>query len=137
MSPDTLYEKRYVEVAKTSEIEPGQLKHVEIEKKEILIANIDGKFYSLDDRCSHMNASLAKGKVIGKDVVCAFHAAKFNIPSGAVVNPAVMSPLPLDQLPPQIKSYFESVGPLMMSIKTYDQKTYGLKIEDGKILVAV
>jgi nitrite reductase/ring-hydroxylating ferredoxin subunit len=137
MSSDTLYEKRYVEVAKTNEIEPGQLKHVEVEKKEILIANIDGKFYSLDDRCSHMNASLAKGKVIGGDVVCAFHAAKFNISSGGMVNPAVMSPLPMDQLPPQIKSYYESVGPIMMSIKTYDQKTYGLKIEDGKILVAV
>ena len=137
MSSDTLYEKRYVEVAKTNEIEPGQLKHVEVEKKEILIANIDGKFYSLDDRCSHMNASLAKGKVIGSDVVCAFHAAKFNISTGNMVNPAVMSPLPMDQLPPQIKSYYESVGPLMMSIKTYDQKTYGLKIEDGKILVAV
>jgi nitrite reductase/ring-hydroxylating ferredoxin subunit len=84
MSSDTLYEKRYVEVAKTNEIEPGQLKHVEVEKKEILIANIDGKFYSLDDRCSHMNASLAKGKVIGSDVVCAFHAAKFNIPTGGM-----------------------------------------------------
>ena len=137
MSSDPLYEKRYIEVAKTNEIGPGQLKHVEVEKKEILIANIDGKFYSLDDRCSHMNASLAKGKVIGSDVVCAFHAAKFNLPTGDMVNPAVMAPLPMDQLPPQIKSYYESVGPLMMSIKTYDQKTYGLKIEDGKILVAV
>ena len=137
MSSDPLYEKRYIEVAKTNEIEPGQLKHVEVEKKEILIANIDGKFYSLDDRCSHMNASLAKGKVIGSDVVCAFHAAKFNLPTGHMVNPAVMSPLPMDQLPPQIKSYYQSVGPLMMSIKTYDQKTYGLKIEDGKIFVAV
>ena len=84
-----------------------------------------------------MNASLAKGRVIGSDVVCAFHAAKFNISTGGMVNPAVMSPLPMDQLPPQIKSYYESVGPLMMSIKTYDQKTYGLKIEDGKILVAM
>jgi nitrite reductase/ring-hydroxylating ferredoxin subunit len=137
MTSDTLYEKRYVEVAKTNEIEPGQLMHVEVEKKEILIANIDGKFYSLDDRCSHMNASLAKGRVIGSNVVCAFHAAKFNISTGSMVNPAVMSPLPMDQLPPQIKSYYESVGPLMMSIKTYDQKIYGLKIEDGKILVAV
>ena len=118
MSSDTLYEKRYLEVAKTNEIGPGQLKHVEVEKKEILIANIDGKFYSLDDRCSHMNASLAKGKVIGNNVVCAFHAAKFNLSIGGMVNPAVMSRLPMDQLPQQIKSYFESVGLLMMGIKT-------------------
>lgn len=137
MSSDTLYEKRFVEVAKTHEIEPGQLKHVEIEGKEILISNIDGKFYSLDDRCSHMNASLAKGKVIGKDIVCAFHGAKFNVETGAVVSSAVMSPLPLDQFPPPIRTYFEGIGPLMMDIKTYNQKTYGLKIEDEKILVGI
>ena len=34
MNSNTLYEKRYVEVAKTNEIEPGQLKHVEVEKKK-------------------------------------------------------------------------------------------------------
>jgi nitrite reductase/ring-hydroxylating ferredoxin subunit len=137
MSSDTLYEKRFVEVAKTYEIEPGQLKHVEIDGKEILISNIEGKLYSLDDRCSHMNASLAKGKVMDKDIVCAFHGAKFNVETGAVVNSAVMSPLPLDQFPPPIRSYFESIGPLMMDIKTYNQKTYGLKIEDEKILVGI
>jgi nitrite reductase/ring-hydroxylating ferredoxin subunit len=42
--------KRYVEVAKTNEIEPGQLKHVEVEKQEILIANIDGTFSLLQNK---------------------------------------------------------------------------------------
>jgi nitrite reductase/ring-hydroxylating ferredoxin subunit len=74
-----------------------------------------------------MNASLAKGKVVGKDIVCAFQAAKFNIGTDALINPAVMSSLPLDQFPQQIRSYYERIGPLMMGIKTYNQKTCGLK----------
>jgi phenylpropionate dioxygenase-like ring-hydroxylating dioxygenase large terminal subunit len=65
----------YLEVAKTHEIQPGQLKHDEVDGEEILISNINGKYYCLDDRCSHMNASLTKGRVVGKDIVCTFHAA--------------------------------------------------------------
>jgi nitrite reductase/ring-hydroxylating ferredoxin subunit len=84
-----------------------------------------------------MNASLAKGKVEGKDIVCAFHAAKFNIGTDALINPAIMSSLPLDQFRQQIRSYYERIGPLMMGIKTYNQKTFGLKIDGDKILVGM
>ena len=50
--------EEYVEVAKTNEIANRQMKHVEVKGEEILIANIDGKFYALNDRCAHMNALL-------------------------------------------------------------------------------
>jgi hypothetical protein len=44
-APTTAVEE-YVEVAKTNEISNRQMKHVEVKGKgkEILIANIDGKF---------------------------------------------------------------------------------------------
>ena len=37
----------YVEVAKVDEIPSGKMKHVEVNRKEIMIANLDGKFYAL------------------------------------------------------------------------------------------
>jgi nitrite reductase/ring-hydroxylating ferredoxin subunit len=46
----------YVEAAKVSEISQGHMKHIEINGKEIVIANLDGKFYAFADRCGHMNA---------------------------------------------------------------------------------
>jgi nitrite reductase/ring-hydroxylating ferredoxin subunit len=50
-------QSEFVEVAKVNEIPPGKMKHVELNPKEIMIANLDGKFYALNDRCTHMNAS--------------------------------------------------------------------------------
>ncbi len=47
-----------IEVAKLSDLEVGSLKHVEIKDKEILLANVDGTIFAVDDRCGHMNASL-------------------------------------------------------------------------------
>ena len=51
--------QRFLEVGKVYEVPVGKLKHVEVQGKEIVISNIDGKFYAMDDRCGHMNATTA------------------------------------------------------------------------------
>jgi nitrite reductase/ring-hydroxylating ferredoxin subunit len=72
----------YVEVGKVSEISNGQMKHVDINGKEIVIANANGKFYAFDERCGHMNARLSNGNINQNIVQCPFHAAKFDITTG-------------------------------------------------------
>ena len=37
-------QSEFVEVAKVNEIPPGKIKHAEVNGKEIMIANLDGKF---------------------------------------------------------------------------------------------
>jgi nitrite reductase/ring-hydroxylating ferredoxin subunit len=46
----------FVEVAKVNEIPDGKMKHFEVNNKEMMLANLDGKFYALSDRCGHTNA---------------------------------------------------------------------------------
>jgi nitrite reductase/ring-hydroxylating ferredoxin subunit len=53
----------FVEVAKVNEIPDGKMKHVEVDGKEVLVANIGGKFYATSDRCGHMNALLSMGNL--------------------------------------------------------------------------
>ena len=42
----------YVEVAKVNEIPSGKMKHVELDGKEIVVSNVNGKYYAMDDRCT-------------------------------------------------------------------------------------
>ncbi len=51
-------------------------------KKEIMIANIDGKYYAISDRCGHSNASLSMGSLNGKVVTCPLHGAQFDVTIG-------------------------------------------------------
>jgi nitrite reductase/ring-hydroxylating ferredoxin subunit len=60
----------FVEVAKVNEIPDGKMKHFEVDGKEVLIANVDGKFYAISDRCGHMNALLSMGNLAGTTVTC-------------------------------------------------------------------
>ena len=56
-------EEKLMEVAKVQEIPAGNMYHVEIDRKEIAIANINGKYYAFEDRCGHTGARLSVGTI--------------------------------------------------------------------------
>ena len=126
----------YVEAGKVDEISNGQMKHVDINGKEIVIANLNGKFYAFAERCGHMNARLSRGNITQNTVTCPFHAAKFDITSGKKTGEPVLEiPPGMEPLPPTWQKYMESVGKEMSYIKTYDQETYEVKVEGDSIKV--
>jgi nitrite reductase/ring-hydroxylating ferredoxin subunit len=126
----------YVEVAKIDEIPPGKMKHVELDAKEIVVSNVNGKYYAMDDRCGHMNARLSNGNTNQNIVTCAFHAAKFDITTGKKVGEPVLEiPPDMEPLPPKWQKYMENVGKEMSYIKTYDQNTYEVTIEGNVIKI--
>lgn len=75
-------ESDFVEVARAEDIGLGKMKSVDVNGVAVLIANVDGKFYAMDDRCGHMNAMLSMGALNGKIVVCPFHFAEFDVTTG-------------------------------------------------------
>ena len=126
----------YVEAGKVSEISNGQMKHVEINGKEIVIANLNGKFYAFAERCGHMNARLSRGNINQNVVTCPFHAAKFDITSGKKIGEPVLEiPPGMEPLPPTWQKYMGTVGQEMSYIKTYDQETYEVKVEGNSIKI--
>jgi nitrite reductase/ring-hydroxylating ferredoxin subunit len=131
--------EEYVEVAKTNEIANRQMKHVEVKGKEILIANIDGKFYALNDRCGHMNALLSMGNIANDNIVtCPFHGARFDITTGKKVKEPILTPSQeMEPLPKTWQLYLEHAGQLMAHIKTYDQEVYETKIEGDTIKIKI
>jgi len=73
-------------VAKTSDIPVGTMKHVEVEGIEILIANVEGKFYAVGDRCSHLNAMVSKGTLNKTIVTCPRHLSTFEVTTGRAIS---------------------------------------------------
>jgi len=129
-------DQNYVEAGKVSEITNGQMKHAEINGKEIVIANLDGKFYAFAERCGHMNARLSRGNINQNVVTCPFHAAKFDVTSGKKIGEPVLEiPPGMEPLPAKWQKYMEIVGKEMSYIKTYDQETYEVKVEGNSIKI--
>ena len=126
----------YIEAGKVSEIGKGHMKHVDINGKEIAIANLDGKFYAFADRCGHMNARLSRGNINQNVVTCPFHAARFDITSGKKIGePVLETPPGMEPLPPSWQKYMGIVGQEMSFIKTYDQEIYDVRVEGDSIKI--
>lgn len=72
-------------VAKTDELKHGELMYVEVGKnyEPVVLVNLNGEFFALDDCCTHEDASLSDGSVAGDEIECPLHGGAFDIRTGA------------------------------------------------------
>src|SRR5215470_8509008 len=76
----------FAAVAKTSDLAPGQMKFVAVDRVRLVLANVDGSFYALRDVCGHQRAPLSRGKLNGCLVECPLHFATFDMRTGKFVD---------------------------------------------------
>ena len=69
-------------VGKTTDIMPGQMKKVLVDENDVVVINIDGNYFAIDDTCSHAGGSLSEGKLDGYTIICDWHGAQFECSSG-------------------------------------------------------
>ena len=72
-------------VCKTTEIIPGQMKKVSVNGNEILVINIEGNYFAIDDTCTHAGATLSEGKLEDSTITCDWHGAKFDCKNGKLI----------------------------------------------------
>jgi 3-phenylpropionate/trans-cinnamate dioxygenase ferredoxin component len=75
----------FFEIGKTSDVANGTMKGVKAGGKDILIANVEGKYYAASGRCPHMKGDLSKGKLNGTIVTCPIHGSQFDLINGKVI----------------------------------------------------
>jgi len=97
-------------VGKVSDIIQGKMHKISVDGKDILVTNIDGSYYSIDDTCTHSGASLSEGKLQDSIVVCGWHGAQFDCKTGK-----------LDKFPAKIN----------------DLKSYNVVVESDDVFIEV
>jgi 3-phenylpropionate/trans-cinnamate dioxygenase ferredoxin subunit len=81
--------QEFIDAGKAGELAPGTMKRVDIGGRRILLANVAGRLYAVDDTCTHEDASLSTGVLKGELVKCPLHNSRFNVRTGeALEEPA-------------------------------------------------
>lgn len=83
-------EEKFVKVAETKDIQASQMKAVEVNGEKVCVVNVEGRFYTIGNVCTHVGGPLAEGKLEGYEVQCPWHGSKFDIRTGKVVRPPAM-----------------------------------------------
>lgn len=80
----------FVKVAEAGELGPGERIVVEVGGTYVAVFNVDGAYYAIEDICTHDDGPLAQGDLIGYEIECPRHGARFDIRTGKVLSfPAV------------------------------------------------
>jgi len=84
----------FVVAAKVGDVPPGRVKVVEIGEEEVALCNVGGEFYAIANVCTHDEGPLGAGYLLGDEIECPRHGARFNVRTGEVkVLPAIV-PVP-------------------------------------------
>ena len=96
-------------VATLDRCPPGNLLEVETDGQELVLANVDGDIYALQDRCSHQDFPLSDGELDGSSLECIYHGATFDVCSGRATGLPAIKPI----------------------------KSYSVDVRDGEIFVQI
>jgi nitrite reductase (NADH) small subunit len=80
----------FLRAVKTGEVPPGMIRELQLDGKVIALANVEGKFYAVNNVCLHRGGPLGQGELSGKIVTCPWHGWQYDVTTGKVaMNPAV------------------------------------------------
>ena len=72
-------------VCKTTQISVGQMKKISVDGKDIVIVNIGGNYFAINDTCTHAGASLSEGEIEDSTIICDWHGAQFDCKNGKLI----------------------------------------------------
>jgi len=83
----------WVDVAPADALQPGDFRIVDIDDVEIAVINCDGRFYAIEDVCTHDGGELTGGEIEGCEIECPRHGARFNIKTGEALSAPAYEPI--------------------------------------------
>jgi nitrite reductase (NADH) small subunit len=77
VSPD-----RYETVARIDDVEPGTVRMVRVDDREIALARVDGEFYATQGHCLHLQGPLGEGRLEDHVLTCPWHGWQYDVRTG-------------------------------------------------------
>jgi 3-phenylpropionate/trans-cinnamate dioxygenase ferredoxin subunit len=82
-----------LEVAHLDEIPEGKVKVVVVDGRQIALCNYAGRIFAIDDVCTHDRGPLDQGELIGKEIECPRHGARFDVTTGQATRLPAIRPV--------------------------------------------
>jgi len=83
----------WVTVAGVGELPPGRHRVVDVDGAAVVVFNLDGEYFAIEDVCTHDGGQLTGGTVDGDEIVCPRHGARFSIRTGEALTAPAYEPV--------------------------------------------
>jgi nitrite reductase/ring-hydroxylating ferredoxin subunit len=86
--------EKFVPVMPDSELREGEMKKADANGIPVLLVRRNAQVYAIAETCTHAGGPLYEGKVEDNTVTCPWHASRFDIESGKVIDGPATHPAP-------------------------------------------
>jgi 3-phenylpropionate/trans-cinnamate dioxygenase ferredoxin component len=86
-------ESVWIDVGAAGDVAPGDHRAVVADGWTVVVYNVQGTLYALEDRCTHDDNPIEDGVVEGLEVICPRHGARFCLKTGAALTPPAYEPV--------------------------------------------
>jgi 3-phenylpropionate/trans-cinnamate dioxygenase ferredoxin subunit len=83
----------WITVARAGELAPGSHRVVDVDGAAVVVFNLGGQYYAIEDVCTHDGGRLTGGTVEGEEIVCPRHGARFSIRTGEALTAPAYEPV--------------------------------------------
>lgn len=87
------------------ELKLEKMIHIEVNKQKVLLIYSEDQCYAIEDRCPHLNVSLAKSQVVKDQIKCKVHGLAISLETGEVISEYQANFLKLNDASRVIKTY--------------------------------
>lgn len=84
-----------IRIAGLDELPEGRGVRVEVGPHRVALFRLPDAVYAIGDRCSHAEASLSEGDVLGHEVECPRHGSEFSLETGEPASFPATRPVPV------------------------------------------
>jgi nitrite reductase (NADH) small subunit len=80
----------FVLAANIADVPLGTVHEIQVAGKAVALANVDGKFFAINNICLHRGGPLGEGSLRGKTVTCPWHGWEYDVTTGKLIqNPSM------------------------------------------------
>lgn len=81
------------DIGKAHELERGEHWVVDLPDHQVLVVNVGGHYYAVENLCTHDRGELGGGMIEDDRVICPRHGACFSLRTGEVLEPPAFEDL--------------------------------------------
>ena len=81
-------------IASVGDLAPGEVNVYEVEGHRVALCNVSDEFYAIEDVCTHDAGPLDQGELIGSQIKCPRHGARFDVTTGKALTLPAIKPVP-------------------------------------------
>ncbi|MBI3928611.1 MAG: non-heme iron oxygenase ferredoxin subunit [Armatimonadetes bacterium] len=81
------------EIGRIEDFPEGEVRVVRVDGDRVGVCKAEGRLYAFEDRCTHDDGPLGQGRLIGCEVECPRHGARFDVRDGSVRRAPAVYPI--------------------------------------------